>query len=132
MRIVIDTNVLISGLMFDGLPERVVKLAVGKDNELVISPYIISETSRNLRKKFDVKAESIQLFQATMNACQVVYFDPYLHVITDEPDNRVLETAIEGKAEFIITGDKLLLELGNYEGVKIVTPAKFLKLGLQN
>jgi len=132
MRVVIDTNVLISGLMFDGLPERVVKLAVGKDNELVISPYIISETSSNLRKKFDVKAELIQLFQATMNACQVVYFDPYIHVITDEPDNRVLETAIEGKAEFIITGDKLLLELGNYEGVKIVTPAKFLKLGLQN
>lgn len=48
-----------------------------------------------------------------------------LHILGDEPDNRVLETAIAGGADYIVTGDKHLLDLHEYEGIEIITPARF-------
>ena len=128
MRIVIDTNVFISGLVFDGIPEEVIKIALSKDNKLIISAYIINETSRNLKNKFGLQPESLQLYQATMNVSQVIYFDPFLQVLSDEPDNRVLETALKGKADYIVTGDKELLDLKHYEYVKIINPAGFMNI----
>ena len=128
MRIVIDTNVFISGLVFDGIPEKVIKSALSKDNKLIISAYIINETSRNLKNKFGLQPESLQLYQATMSVSQVIYFDPFLWVLSDEPDNRVLETALKGKADFIVTGDKKLLGLKRYKNIRIIKPAEFLNL----
>jgi predicted nucleic acid-binding protein len=49
-------------------------------------------------------------------------------VIVDEPDNRILECALEGQADFIISGDHHLTDLRNYQGIKIVDPATFLEL----
>lgn len=48
-----------------------------------------------------------------------------LHILADEPDNRVLEAAIAGGADYIVTGDRHLLDLNEYEGIEIITPARF-------
>ena len=125
MRVVIDTNVFISALVFGGLPEQVL-LRVIKEHQLVLSAYIITEINRILRVKFQIRPPSLRLLQEAMREAEMVYFDPYVHILTDEPDNRILETAEQGQAEYVITGDKLLLDLKQYKDIVIIKPADFL------
>lgn len=127
MRVVLDSNVIISASLFDGVPERVV-LSTLEDNILVISPYIIDETGCVLTDKFKQSPQEVTLFQQILSQGEMQYFQPYLHVLADEPDNRILETALTGHAEYIVTGDKLLLAQESYQGIKILKPADFLGL----
>lgn len=127
MRIVLDTNVIISALLFDGVPEKVVIRSIGGENTLVISPYIIEETSRILQSKFKIPKTRLILVERFLSQADVQYFQPFLRILTDEPDNRIIETAVCGKADVIVTGDRLLLELEEYKGIRIVKPADFLQ-----
>jgi len=128
MRAVLDTNVIISALLFDGVPERVVLLLLGGRGVIVLSPFIVEETSRILKTKFNVDPAHIALLQQLFEQAEMQYFQPYLHVLDDEPDNRILETALTGHADYIVTGDKLLLAQKSYKGVKTLKPADFLGL----
>ena len=128
MRVVLDTNVLISALLFDGSPEKVVLSTLNGLEELVLSAYIVAETTRILEDKFGVEPSSLELLQQLLSEAELVYFQPFLHTIEDEPDNRVLETAVKGKASYLVTGDKLLLQLQHYKDIKIVSVKEFLEL----
>jgi len=128
MRVVLDTSVLISALLFGGLPERVVLALLAGRGTIVSSPFIIEETSRILRTKFEIEPAHILLLQQLLEQSEVQYFQPYLHLLADEPDNRILETAEVGKAEYIVTGDKLMLAQESYRGIGIITPTDFLKI----
>ena len=127
MRLVLDTNVIISALLFDGAPERLVRAVLSSSHQLVISTFIINETSRILSDKFKIPPETVELLEQLLTEAEVVYFEPFLHILGDEPDNRVLETAVKGKAEYIVTGDKPLIALNEHSGVKIITVREFLK-----
>ncbi len=126
MRVVFDTNVLISALLFDGNPEKIMLSTFNGLNELILSSYIITETTRILEDKFGVEPSSLELLQNLLGEAELVYFQPFLNVIEDEPDNRIIETAVKGKATFLVTGDKLLLKLKQYKGVTIVSVKEFL------
>ncbi len=126
MRVVFDTNVLISALLFDGGPEKIMLSTFNGLNELILSSYIITETTRILEDKFGVEPSSLELLQNLLGEAELVYFQPFLNVIEDEPDNRIIETAVKGKATFLVTGDKLLLKLKQYKGVTIVSVKEFL------
>src|ERR1035438_9125645 len=128
MRVVLDTNVLISALLFDGSPEKVVLSTLNGIEELILSPYIVAETTRILENKFGVEPSSLELLQQLLSESELVYFQPFLNVIEDEPDNRIIETAVKGKAAYIVTGDKLLLKLKQYEGISIVSITEFLEI----
>ncbi len=121
MRLVVDTNVIISALLFDGLPEQLVLAALSGRHDLILSPYIIAEIQRVLENKFGVQPESLKLLQQLLGEGEVSYFEPFLHILADEPDNRVLETAVKGQADAIVTGDKPLLAQKTYEDIKILT-----------
>ncbi len=121
MRLVLDTNVIISALLFDGLPEKLLLSTLGGLHELVLSPYIITETSRILEDRFKVKPANIKLLQQLLNEGDIVYFEPFLNIVADEPDNRILETAVKGNTDYLVTGDKLLLQLKEYKSIKIIT-----------
>lgn len=121
MRLVLDTNVIISALLFDGLPEKLLISTISGAHELILSPYIIGETTRILESRFEVHPTNLNLLQQLLHESEVVYFEPFLHVITDEPDNRILETAIKGGAKYLVTGDKLILSLGQYDDIKIIS-----------
>lgn len=125
MRAVLDTNVIISALLFGGAPERVLLALLGGRGNIVLSPYIIEETSRILKSKFKVEPVHISLLQRLLEQSEMQYFQPFLHVLAGEPDNRILETAVSGRADYIVTGDKLLLAQKSYENVQIVQPADF-------
>jgi len=121
MRLVLDTNVIISALLFDGLPEKLLLSTLGGLHELVLSSYIIAETTRILEERFKVQPTNLKLLQQLLGEAEVVYFQPFLNVITDEPDNRILETAVRGSADYLVTGDKLLLKLKEYKNIKIIS-----------
>ena len=129
MRVVADTNVFISALMFGGLPGRFLDLALRRKFTLVISKALLDELDEKLRGKFAVSESDALAIRARLeDNATVVDPDFQLNAVPDDPDdNRVLECALAGKADFIVTGDRHLLRLGNYEEIAIVTVRQFLE-----
>lgn len=128
IRVVFDTNVYISALMFGGLPGSLLDLALLQSFLLIISPPLLDELDEKLRLKFEVSAEDTARIRAKLKSnAEIVKPDIVLHVIEDDPDdNRVLECAVKGRADYIVTGDRHLLRLGGYEAISIVTVRQFL------
>jgi putative PIN family toxin of toxin-antitoxin system len=134
MRVVADTNVFISALMFGGLPGRFLDLALSRRFILVTSKALLDELDEKLRGKFAVSEGDALLIRAKLEAnAKVVEPDFELNAVADDPDdNRVLECAVAGKADFIVSGDRHLLRIESYEGIAILTVRQFLETaGLQ-
>lgn len=129
MRVVFDTNIYISAYITPGgRAETALLQAVHGEDTLFTSIPILTETARKLREKFKWDDEHItRAVRHAAAVATVVKPTVTLAVLADEPDNRILECALEAKAAVIVTGDRHLLELGAYEGVVIVTLAKFLE-----
>ena len=132
MRIVLDTNVLISALAFPGSkPDQILYRIRRGETELFISPFILSELDRVLREKFRfTKKEADVQVNAIRAIAHLITPTERITVMTaNDDDNRILECVAAAQAEFLVTGDKEhLLPLGSYRGTKIVTPAQFLDL----
>ena len=130
LKVVIDTNVFISALYLpESRPARVVLLARRKTILNVISPTILKEVERIIKKKLLWDNSKTQAaVRRIRNFSEEVQPQERLAIIADDPDNRILECAVAGQADFIISGDHHLLDLENYHGIKIVTPARFLEL----
>ena len=130
IRACIDTNVWVSALISSGPPSKIAELAFRKKFQLVTSPLMLDELHRILTTKFDfhqslagkVKFRIAQVADL-YNPTGSVRVIPGKHF-----DNLVLETAILGKAKYLVTGDrKHLLPIKNYRNVKIVEPTAFLR-----
>lgn len=129
MRVVLDTNVIVSGLNFPGNERLVLDLALRGRFELYLSPFILGEAAGVLGRKFDWAEErSSEALIALANAATVIEPTPLPEAIAgDHPDNRVLECAAASEAEFLVTGDRRhLLPLGEYQGVRILNAPRFL------
>jgi putative PIN family toxin of toxin-antitoxin system len=128
-RVVLDTNVYVSALMFGGLPGSLLDLAFLRSFTLLISPVLLDELDEKLREKFGVSPEDTVLVRARLeNVAEVVEPGEALNVITDDPDdNRVLECAVKGRADLIVSGDRHLLKLAGYQGISIVTVRQFME-----
>ena len=129
MRVVADTNVFISALVFGGLPGRFLDLALRRKFTLVISKALLDELDEKLRGKFAVSGSDALAIRARLeDNATVVDPDFELNAVPDDPDdNRVLECAVAGKADFVVSGDRHLLRIGNYEEIAIVTVRQFLE-----
>ncbi len=129
---VLDTNVLVSALHFGGNPDLILRLSRGRTKrfDLFLSPFILNELARILTDKFywsNLKIEKAT--QLLVKWGDVVSTKKSISAIpSDETDNRILECAVKAKADFIVSGDKHLLDLKKYEGIRVVTPAQFLKI----
>jgi putative PIN family toxin of toxin-antitoxin system len=128
IRIVADTNVFISALMFDGLPARFLDLAFAGSFVLVTSPVLLDELDDKLRTKFRVSFEDADQVRSRLErVSEQVSTSPTLSVVEDDPDDdRVLECAIAGRADYIVTGDRHLLNLVSYEQIPILTVREFM------
>ncbi|RKY28196.1 MAG: putative toxin-antitoxin system toxin component, PIN family [Planctomycetota bacterium] len=128
MRVVLDTNVLLSGLFTRGICEAVLDACVGSDDcLLVLSEYILGELKRHASQKFrvptgDVRetvkflrshAEMVKPAKVPNNACR------------DKDDLPVLGTLIAGRGACLVTGDKDLLTLRQFKGLPILSPRQF-------
>jgi putative PIN family toxin of toxin-antitoxin system len=126
---VLDSNVIISGLGFGGKPREILEALRKGEIEVVISPFIVAEVRKSLGEDVhldDTTAESS--IDRLSRRCIVLDPSPEATIVAANPaDNRVLDCAVQGDAEFLVTGDKRhLLPLKEYQGVKIVSPAEFL------
>lgn len=124
--VVLDTNVIISALLFGGKPRDILRMVIGKNVLAVTSPVLISELLDVLSKKFSYPEAKLRLIERRVTKTFViVYPTKHIDILTDQADNRVLEAAAAGKCVSIITGDRALLNLGIYEGIQIMTSAAF-------
>jgi putative PIN family toxin of toxin-antitoxin system len=128
-RVVLDTNVYISALMFGGLPGSLLDLAFLRAFTLVISPALLDELEEKLRAKFELTIEDSAFLRAKLeDVAQVVDPEEVLSVIAEGPDdNRVLECAVKGRADLIVSGDRHLLKLAQYQGITILTVRQFME-----
>lgn len=128
MRVVADTNVYISALLFGGLPGKFLDQAFHGDFRLVTSPVLLEELEEKLRVKFDVSPEDVRSIRARLEKrAQVVRPTVNLHIVHDDPDDdRVLECAAAGNADRIVSGDRHLLKLTAFEAIPIQTVRQFM------
>lgn len=129
MRVVLDTNILISAFVFPGgKPEAVYRLALDGRIELVTSPVLLAEFARILTDKFGWEAawaEEAVAHVARM-ATIVRPTDRVAEIGADPDDDRVLEAALDCGAEWVVSGDRHLLDLKRWRGIRIVRAAAFL------
>ncbi|MBI2613921.1 MAG: putative toxin-antitoxin system toxin component, PIN family [Candidatus Levybacteria bacterium] len=128
IRVVLDTNVLVSAILFGGKPYRILRLALEEKIICAISPSLITEIREVFSKKFPLKEEAFQLTLKNIEVIfKIVQPGKIIYASRDKDDNRVLEAAAEGDCKYIVTGDEDLLQLKIYRGIKIVTPGEFLE-----
>ena len=130
LKVVLDTNLIVSGLNFptSNLAKILLLVASGEIANFT-SRHIVNETRRILIDKFfwtGEKVEAAEVWLITFS--KSVNPKTRIPVIVDDPDNRILECAIEGQADLIISGDHHLTDLNNYQGIKISAPSTFLAL----
>ncbi|KKP80976.1 MAG: Toxin-antitoxin system toxin component, PIN family [Candidatus Levybacteria bacterium GW2011_GWB1_35_5] len=127
LRIVNDTNVWLSALYFSGKPAQIVHLIEEKNLISVTSQPILNELNEKMIVDFQTPA-----FAANGTISYIESLSEFVSIqgrdfgIRDQADNMVLETAILGKCNFLITGDKDLLTLKKYNNLGIITPSQFL------
>ena len=130
MKIVCDTNVLVSGILFGGNARQILLLASRGRLTNYISDDILNEAKDVLlRPKFKLSPQQviaiIALFRDTF---ELVYPTQQHKVVQSDPDDdRILEAALEAQAEIIVSGDKHLRSLGLWRGIRILSPAEFVK-----
>ena len=127
VRVVFDTNVYVSAVRYGGKPAKIVDRAINGDFQLLTSLPLKAELGRVLREKFSYTPQEVSETATSLwkNAEWIVP-RRRLNLCPDEPDNRVLECAMDGHADFIVTGDRDLLNLPAIDGLAILTPAAFL------
>lgn len=130
-KIVLDTNNLISALGWRGNPRHIFEKVVDGTFELILSAKQINELLRVLEyQKFKFTNEQKSRFISILfEISTLIETEHSLDIIKEDPsDNMLLESATEGKANYIITGDAHLLKLKEFEGIKILPPKEFLDL----
>jgi uncharacterized protein len=128
VRVVFDTNIYISALVIPGgnAEEAYVEALRGRF-ELFTSVAILTETARVLQIKFEWTEDRIrQAIQNISETATVLRPRPTLHLLKDEPDNRILECAIAAQADWIVTGDRHLLVHKRHANSAIISLADFL------
>jgi len=130
LKVVFDTNIYISAFVIPGgNAEKAYIHAIDGDFELCTSIAILTELARKLDEKFGWEKQKIaHLITSISNMTVVFKTIPWLKVVSDDPDNRILECAIKAEADFLVTGDKHLLKLRNYGDFEIIKLSTFLTI----
>lgn len=129
-KVVLDTNILISAVVFGGKPREILKQAIEGKIRLAVSEPIIKEIREVLgRDKFGYPASMIHFIIGELESiAEFVEPQKKIEIIKkDVEDNRILECAVVFGADVIISGDNHLLELKIYNGIKIIRASDFLK-----
>ena len=129
MRVVFDTNILVSALVFPGgQGEAALRRIIEEIDQLVLSRPILEELLDVLGRKFARDAEELAHVAVYLSdIATIVAPKQRIRAVKDEPDNRILECAVSGHAEVIVTGDKVLLALKHYEEIRLLTLRAYLE-----
>jgi hypothetical protein len=130
MRIVLDTNVFISSF-FGGNPRSIIDMWKDGRLTLCLSQKIIDEYVEVLaRLGLSDSPELVELLKLFATGFHIVFTTrtPEIHVVTDPDDDKFIACALALKAGYVVTGDKALVDVQQYQGIKIVTPREFLEI----
>ena len=130
MRAVLDTNVLISSVISTGLPHEIVVKGFNNEFQIVVSVATLTEFRDTLLKypeKFHMDERDVQQEVETIRYfAEFVDPDEEITVVEDDPDDdKFLEAAVGGNVDFIVSGDRHLLDLNSFQGIDIVEPRAF-------
>ncbi len=139
MRIVFDTNVIVSAVLSKkSKPGRILEMVIQGKFLLVMSPYIWDETKRVFQyprivkelKQRDISPGEIKAFLSILKDLSLtVPGNVAVEAVKDDPlDNPIVACAVEGEADFIVSGDHHLTDLEAYRHIKIVNPETFLRI----
>ncbi len=132
MKIVADTNLLISSIFWNGSPYKIVQQALNQEIEIFISKYILDEVRKVLtdpKEKFRLSKKEIEdVIEGILLYAKIIEPKTTTDVVKrDKKDNPIIACALDAQANFIITRDKDLLTIKQHAGIKIITPEEFIK-----
>jgi putative PIN family toxin of toxin-antitoxin system len=131
LRIVLDTNVLISAIIRNGKPRKLFQLGIDGKYQILTSKEILNEFEGVIhRPKFKMtKDEVIVIVSTLVDSCEKIPLKSNFKVIESDPDDDIIiNTAYDGKADYIVSGDPDLKSLKNFKGIKIVSVDEMLKI----
>lgn len=131
IKVVFDTNIFVSSIFWEkGNPHKAVEFALEKKVRAFTSVEILRELERVLRRDFEEPGEMIQRqIGLIVEYSDIVAVNRKVDAIKSDPeDNKILACAVSCDANYIVTGDKHLLQLKEYENVKIVTAKQFVDI----
>ena len=131
IKIVLDTNILISATIWQGNEYNLLKLAKLGKIKLILSPEIIKEFEDVIsRPKFGFSKKQIEdAIKHVISVSEIIIPSAKLDAIKDDPsDNKVLEVALAGNVDYLISGDNHLLKLKKFRKVKIINAGRFFEL----
>jgi putative PIN family toxin of toxin-antitoxin system len=128
MRVVLDTNVLISALFWGGQPRRVVDLAIAGRIQAITCPELLAELAQVLAEDLEVAQDKVDLVvRDVLSYAEVtVPLEEVEAPVRDPGDRKVIACAVAGRADCIVTGDRDLLALGEVHGVAVLSVRAFL------
>jgi len=130
MKAVLDTNVLISGIIATGVPHELLVKGFTDEFEIIVSVETLRELRRTLHKypeRFDMTDDEIQTEVETVRYF-ATFVDPDIDIaaVDDDPDDdKFLEAAVAADVDYLVSGDNHLLDLGSFRGIDIVDPRTF-------
>ncbi|MEK6894432.1 MAG: putative toxin-antitoxin system toxin component, PIN family [Nanoarchaeota archaeon] len=131
MKVVLDTNVFISGIHWRGDSAKIIDAWIDDKFELISSEDVLQELAKTLLNfKKPLSQEDI-LHWISLIASKAIIVTPTVQfeaVKVDPDDNKFIDIAVEGNAEYIVTQDKDLLDIKEFQGIKIVKPQEFLRI----
>ena len=125
---VFDNNVFISALLWHGAAYQAILLAKAKIVRAVYCDSMLAELTEKLRSKFEFDENHIEaVVYQTRQYTEKVEIPGTLHVVTQDPDDdKVIECALVAGAKWIVSGDRHLLALGEYQGIRILNAQSFV------
>ena len=129
MRIVVDTNVIASAVYFGGKPYDLLKLIMEEKVSAIASKEIVDEYEEilaRLQHKFPKLSKSIP-FQEIVGKLTVIKVSSDIRICRDSEDDKFISCAVDGRCIYIVSGDNDLLSLKDYDGIEIITVAKFFE-----
>jgi uncharacterized protein len=135
-RAVLDTNVIASGIILgSGVPAEILTAWRERRFDLVLGPTILSELDRVLRlpkiaRRYSLEPQNVQDLLKLLSARAVVAAENHTvsAALRDPKDNPILAAAVAGQADYLVTGDHDLLDLGRFRDIPIVSPVAFLRI----
>lgn len=128
LKVVLDTNIYLSGIIFGGNARHILDLVIEKRIIAVTSPAILFEISDKLEKKFDwEKDQIITAIKIISKTGLIANPKMRLNIVkADKSDNKIIEAAVKSGADIIISSDRHLLQIKKYQNIKIISPSQFL------
>ncbi len=127
MKIVIDTNIVISGLFFGGYPRKVVESVVNNEFSAYASKPIIDEYLEIVDEMINNKGGGLNknILMPFINKLNIINPTTTIRTCRDKDDNKFIECALDSKSQYIISGDRDLLDLKTFKHISIITAHEF-------